>query len=124
MFFCEIVVPMEISIPAKFYCFMATRLLRADIQICQITRFLTTSFLRKSGITSTLIEIQSLFYSHFKANEMPFPMAYYTNMFSKVMYPRSSNLTFDLVFLKMRYFNLKKKLYACNYYLKHLQISS
>jgi hypothetical protein len=29
--FCEVVVPMEISIPAKFYCFIATTFLRADI---------------------------------------------------------------------------------------------
>jgi hypothetical protein len=35
MTFCEIVVPMEISIPAKFSCFMNTRFLRADIQRCQ-----------------------------------------------------------------------------------------
>jgi hypothetical protein len=41
-FFCEIVVPVEISIPARFYCFMATRLLTADIQSCQKTRFFLT----------------------------------------------------------------------------------
>jgi hypothetical protein len=35
LFFCEIVVPMEISIPAKFYCFMATIFLEADIQSYQ-----------------------------------------------------------------------------------------
>jgi hypothetical protein len=35
MIFCEIVVPTEIRIPAKFYCFMATRFLRADIQSCK-----------------------------------------------------------------------------------------
>jgi hypothetical protein len=35
MIFCDIVVPMGISIPAKFYCFMATRFLTADIQICK-----------------------------------------------------------------------------------------
>jgi hypothetical protein len=57
---------------------------------------------------------------------MPFLMTYYTNIFSKVMYPRSSNLNFDFVFLKMLYFNFFEKniLCACNYYLKHLQISS
>jgi hypothetical protein len=71
-FFCEIVVPMEISIPAKFYCFMATRFLKADIQSCQKTHFLGTSCLTKSGITSALIEIQSSFYAHFKATKMPF----------------------------------------------------
>jgi hypothetical protein len=42
MNFCEIVIPMEISIPAKFYCFMATRFLRADILSCQETNFLDT----------------------------------------------------------------------------------
>jgi hypothetical protein len=30
--FSETVVPMEVSIPAKFYCFMGTRILKADIQ--------------------------------------------------------------------------------------------
>jgi hypothetical protein len=29
--FCEIVVPMKIGILVKFYCFMVTRFLRADI---------------------------------------------------------------------------------------------
>jgi hypothetical protein len=56
---------------------------------------------------------------------MPFPMTYYTNIFSRVMYPRSSNLSFDLVFLKMRCFNFFNNiLCACNYYSKYLQISS
>jgi hypothetical protein len=72
---------MEISILAKFYCFMATSFLRADIQNCQKTRFFGTSCLRKSGVTSALIEIQGSFYAHFKANKMPFPMTYYTNIF-------------------------------------------
>jgi hypothetical protein len=98
-------VRLAISIPAKFYCFMTTRFLTADIQICQKTSLFGTSCLRKSGITSTRIEEQILFYAHFKANEMPFPMTYYTNTFSTVMYPMSSNLTFDPVFLKMLYFN-------------------
>jgi hypothetical protein len=39
MNFCEIVAPMEINIPAKFHCFMATRFLKADIQSCQKTLF-------------------------------------------------------------------------------------
>jgi hypothetical protein len=39
MIYCEIVVPVEISIPAKFYCFMATSFLSEDIQSCQKTRF-------------------------------------------------------------------------------------
>jgi hypothetical protein len=70
--------------------------------------------------------IKSSFYSHFKANEMPFPMTYYTNIFSTVMYPRSSHLTFNFVFLKMRHFNFFEQniLCGCNYYFKHLQISS
>jgi hypothetical protein len=101
-----------ISIPAKFYCFMATRFLAADIQSCQKTRFFCTSCLRKSGITSAWIEIQSSFYAYFKANEMLFPMTYCTNIFSTVMYPRTSDLTFDLVFLKMRYFNFFEKMYC------------
>jgi hypothetical protein len=117
---------MQISIPAKFCCFMATRFLRADIQICQKTRFLGISCLRKSGIRSALIEIQSSFYANFKANKMPFPMTYYTNIFSTVIFSRSSNSTFVhyfseccvLIFLK------KKSVCACNYYLKQLKISS
>jgi hypothetical protein len=52
-------------------------------------------------------------------------MTHYTNIFSTVMFSRSSYLIFDLVFLKMRYFHFLKKnlFYAGNYYLKHLQIS-
>jgi hypothetical protein len=46
--------------------------------------FLGTSCLRKNDITSALIEIQSSFYSHFEANKTPFPMTYYTNIFSTV----------------------------------------
>jgi hypothetical protein len=55
--FCQIVVPMERSIPAKFYCLKGTRVLTADIQICQKSSFFGTCHLRKSGITSALIEI-------------------------------------------------------------------
>jgi hypothetical protein len=120
--FCEILVPMEISIPAKFYCFMATRFLRADIQNCQKTCVLATSCLRKNSMTSALVEIRSSFYANFKANKMPFPLTYWTNIFSRVVFSRSSNLTFDLVFYKMQYSNFLEKnlLCACNYYLKHL----
>jgi hypothetical protein len=39
MIFCEILVPMEISIPAKFYCSVATRFLTADIRSCQKANF-------------------------------------------------------------------------------------
>jgi hypothetical protein len=114
MIFCDIVVPMEISIPVKFYCFIATRFLTADIQSCPKTRFLGTSCLRKSGISSALIEMQSSFYAHFKANKMPFPMTYYTDIFSTVTFSRSSDLIFDLIFLKIRYFNfLEKKFIVC-----------
>jgi hypothetical protein len=38
-------------------------------------------------------------------------MTYYTNIFSTVMYPKSSNLTYDLVFLKMWYFKIFEKIY-------------
>jgi hypothetical protein len=91
---------------------MATTFFRADIQSRQKTSFLAQVVLKKSGITSALIEIQSSFYAHFKANKMPFPMTYYTNTFSTVMFSRSSNLTFDLEFLKMWYFNFLKKIYC------------
>jgi hypothetical protein len=84
---------------------MDTRFLAADIQSCQKTRFFGTSCLGKSCITSARIEVQSSFYADFKTNEMPFPVTCCTNIFSTVMYPRSSNLTFDLVFLKIRYSN-------------------
>jgi hypothetical protein len=106
--FCEIVVPMEISIPAKFYCLWPLEFWEQTSKVVRKLVFLATSCLRKSGITSALIEIQSSFYAHFKANKMPFPVTYYTNIFSTVMYPRSSYLTFDLVFLKM-YFNFLEK---------------
>jgi hypothetical protein len=115
---------METGIPAKFYCFMATRFLRADIQSCQKNSFfLATSCLRKSGITSALTEIQSSLYARFKASRMPFPMTYYTNIFSRVMYQRSSNLTlyFSKCSILIFFLNI---LCACNYYSKHLQISS
>jgi hypothetical protein len=45
--FCDIVVPIEISIPAKFYCFMATRFLRADIQSCQKNSLFGHKLLKK-----------------------------------------------------------------------------
>jgi hypothetical protein len=32
-------------------------------------------------------------------------MTYYNNIYSRVIFSRSSNLTFDLLFLKMQYFN-------------------
>jgi hypothetical protein len=52
-------------------------------------------------------------------------MTYYANIFSMVTFSRSSNLTFDSVFLKMQYFSFFLNiLSACDYYLKHLQISS
>jgi hypothetical protein len=35
-----------------------------------------------------------------------------TDIFGTVMFSRSSHLTFDLVFLKMRYFNFSEKLYC------------
>jgi hypothetical protein len=113
MIFCEIVVPIEISIPAKFYCLMATRFSTADIQSCQKNAFFGTSYRVHFMLISKLMKC-------------PFQLTYYTNILSTVMYPRSSNLTFDLVFLKMRYFNFFEKniLCACNYYLKHLHISS
>jgi hypothetical protein len=102
---------MGMSIPAKFYCFMATRFLRADIQRCQKNYWGGgTSCLSKSDITTDLIEIQSLFYAHFKSNKIPVPVTYYTNIFSTVMFSKSSNMIFHLVFLKMRYFNLKKNI--------------
>jgi hypothetical protein len=93
---------MEICIPAKMYCFITTRLLTADIQRCQKTRYWPQVVLEKSGITSAMIDIQSSFYAHFKASKMPYPMTYCTNIFSTVMFSGSSDLTFDLVFLKMR----------------------
>jgi hypothetical protein len=116
-FFYETVVPKEISIPAKFYCFMATRFFRADIRSCQPV-FRAQVALEKSGITSGLIEIQSLFYAHFKANKIPFPVTCYTQHRYVFKVLKS-----DLVFLKKGYFNFLNILCASNYYLKHLQIS-
>jgi hypothetical protein len=124
MISCEIVVPMEISIAAKFHWFMATRVLRADIQSCQKTSFLARSCLWKSGITSTLIELQSSFYAHFKANKMPFPTTYYTNTFSTVVF---KVFKFDLwlcISQNAVFWFFLNILCAWNYYLKHLQISN
>jgi hypothetical protein len=47
-----------------------------------------------------------------KLMKCPFQLPVNTNVFSTIMYPRSSNLTFDLVFLKMRYFNFFEKIYC------------
>jgi hypothetical protein len=91
---------------------MANRFLTPDIQSCEKTHFLATNGLRKNGITFALIEIQIAFYAHFKANEMTFPVTYYTSIFSTVMFSRSPNLIFELVFLKMQYFNFFGKKYV------------
>lgn len=84
--------------------------------------FLDTSCLRQNGITSALIETQSSLYVHFKANKMSFPMICY-NIFTTVMFPRSSNSTYDIVFLKQQYFKVFNILCAHYYYLKHLLLS-
>jgi hypothetical protein len=105
---CEFIVPMEICMPAKFYCFMATRLLRVNTQSCRKTDVTTHTFFGKSGITSALIETYSSFHVHFKPNKMPFPMLCYTNIFSTVMISKIFDLTFNLIFLKMSYCLLKK----------------
>jgi hypothetical protein len=119
MIFREIVVPMEASIPAKFYWFTATRFLRVDIQSCQKTNFLGTSCLRKSGITSALIEVQSSFYANFKANKMPFPVNYHTIYSAQVYFQGLQILPLTLYFSKCGILIfLKNILCACNYYLK------
>jgi hypothetical protein len=66
---------MQITIPTKFYCFMATRILREDVQICQReTRLFYwgggTTYLRKFDVTCALTETRASFYAHFKANNM------------------------------------------------------
>jgi hypothetical protein len=43
---------------------------------------------------------------------MRFPVTYNTNVFITVMFSRSSNLNFDFVFLKMRYFKFFEKIYC------------
>jgi hypothetical protein len=88
----------------------------SDILSCLV---LGKCCLRESGMTSALIETQSSFYAHFKANKMPFMMPYYSDIFSTILFLRSSNLTFSLVFPKILCFNLKKETYfVCshNYY--------
>jgi hypothetical protein len=124
MITCEIVVPVEISIPAKFCWFMATRFLRADIQSCKKTRFLASNCLRKSGITSAFIEIQSSFILISKLIKCPF------------QWPITQYIQHSYVFKVFKFdlwpcisqnavlFSSKNILCACNYYLKHLQISS
>jgi hypothetical protein len=61
IFFCDIVVPMVVSIPTKFYCLLDTRFWLTDFQILGVAHFWGTSWLRKSGMTSALIEIWSSF---------------------------------------------------------------
>lgn len=85
---------------------VATRFLNVDNQICQKTCSLCISCLRRSGITSASVEVQSSFYAAFKAKEMPSPVTSYSNIFSIVMFPRSASLTF----LKMHYFNFGGKI--------------
>jgi hypothetical protein len=120
MIFCEIVVPVGVSIPAKFYCFIATRFLRANIQNCKKkTRFFSTRCLRKSVITSALIEIQSSFYAHFKC---PFqwpitPIHWKQLCFQGIqIWPLTWDFSKCVILIK-------KILCACNCFLKHLQIS-
>jgi hypothetical protein len=96
MIFCEIAVTTKICIQAKFYCFMATGILRAVIQSCLKNNFLTPSCIRESGITSALIETQISFHAHIKTNNMPFPM--------QLCFQGLAKFTFDLVFLKMQLF--------------------
>jgi hypothetical protein len=87
--------------------------------------FLEMSCHRRNGITSALIETQGLFYAHFKVNKITFLVTCHTNIFSTIMFSRSSDLTFNFVFLKMWYLIFwNEVLCACNCSLKHLQISS
>jgi hypothetical protein len=79
MIFCEIIVPMEISILAKFCCFMDTTVWTADIQSCQKAYFLGTGCLRQGGITSAPTETQNTFHAHFEAKKMPLPVTSYTS---------------------------------------------
>jgi hypothetical protein len=53
-------------------------------------------------------------------------MTYYTNILITLKFSRSSNFTFDHVFLNMLYFNSfeKETVCACNYSLKPLQTSN
>jgi hypothetical protein len=83
---------------------MDSRFLKADIQSFQKTRFLSTSCLRKSGVISVLNDTQFI-YASFIANKMLFPMTCYMNIFTMAMFSRSSNVTSDLVFLKIWHFN-------------------
>jgi hypothetical protein len=76
MIFCyEILVAMQISFPAKFFCFMTTVILRGDVHICKREpRFFLggggRSCLRKCDVTCAVIETRTSFYAHFKANKM------------------------------------------------------
>jgi hypothetical protein len=97
-------VHMAASIPAKFYCFMTTRTIRADTQSSKMKHLGGgggPSCLKRSSKTSALIEMQSSSHAYLEANKMSFPVTCYTNIFSTVMFSRSS----VTVSLKMRYFN-------------------
>jgi hypothetical protein len=83
----------------------------------QTYKFVENSFfleaqilLQKVALTSALTEA---FYAHIKANKMPSPMSYYTSILSTAMCSKSSNLTFDLVFLKIQYLIFLKNKRHC-----------
>jgi hypothetical protein len=56
--FCEIVVAVEESIPAKVYYFMAPRIFRPDFQSYQKTYSKGASCLAENSMTFALIEAQ------------------------------------------------------------------
>lgn len=74
------------GISARFHYFMGPRILRVDTWSCQKICFLVTSYLRKSGIISAVIETRNSFHAHFKAKKLPILMIYYTSIFSRVSF--------------------------------------
>jgi hypothetical protein len=62
--------------------------------------FISTCCLRKSVIISVLHETQSSFYVCFRANKMPCPITYNTNIFSTLAF-----LQEDSILYKLQYFS-------------------
>jgi hypothetical protein len=79
--FCEIEIILKISIHDKSYCFMATSILRADIQKLSQNSFCRHKLPSRMWHNFFPLKTQSSFYAHFKVNKLCFPITCYTNTY-------------------------------------------
>jgi hypothetical protein len=112
--FCEILAPMKPGVRTEFYCYMVARSLRTDILICQENSVLGKYILEKWH-SLYLIEVQSLFYAHFRANEMPFSLTSFTIIFSLLVF-RIFKFDIRPVFLRMWYLDFLNIPRECKYF--------